>query len=334
MHFTMRHNLSITFVIISFALSMAQDQDRLNYTDSKGMKQGYWKKTNELGELKYEGTFADNKPTGHFIYYFPNGKKKAETDYSLKGTLARTVLYYESGIVKAKGNYINEKKDSVWNFFDDKGRLTSTENYKDNKRNGKSLVFYPSGKKCEESEWLNDIKDGLSTQYYENEKKKEEGVLKNGKYEGKVTRYHDTGEKSAYGSYSNGAQVGDWFYYDEKGFPTFKETVKKGERINPKYYNGTFDEEYPNGIPKLHISYKNSKKHGPFKEYYNKGQYKLVPKAGDNTDDVERVLTGTQVKMEGNYIEDQLDGLIIYYSPEGKIEKKENYSKGVLLNKK
>ncbi|MFN7692106.1 MAG: hypothetical protein ACK5QU_13575, partial [Bacteroidota bacterium] len=71
-----------------------------------------------------------------------------------------------------------------------------------------------------------------------------------------------------------------------------------------------------------------------FKEYYNKGQYKLVPKAGDNNDDLERVLTGTQVKMEGNYIEDQLDGLIIYYSPEGKIEKKENYSNGVLLNKK
>jgi hypothetical protein len=79
MHFTMRHNLSITFVIISFALSMAQDQDRLNYTDSKGMKQGYWKKTNELGELKYEGTFADNKPTGHSIFLMERKKLKLIT---------------------------------------------------------------------------------------------------------------------------------------------------------------------------------------------------------------------------------------------------------------
>lgn len=324
------------FCIISCTLAQAQNNESLNVTDSKGLKQGYWRKTNELGQLKYEGYFKDGKPTGHFTYYYPGGQKKAESDYSKNGTLARTILYHEVGGIKAKGNYLNEKKDSVWNFYDEKGRLTSTENYKNNQRNGKSLVYYASGKLCEESEWTDDVKNGLSILYYENEKKKEEGVLKSGKYEGKVTRYHDTGEKSAYGSYLNGAQVGDWFYYDDKGIPTFKETIKKGERMNFKYYNGTFDEEYPNGIPKLHITYKNAKKNGPFIEYYPKGEYKLVPKKSEDgtQDDVERVLTGTQVKVEGNYVDDQYDGLIIWYKEDGKVEKKENYSKGVLVQKK
>lgn len=315
---------------------IAQDKDQLNYTDSKGLKQGLWRKTNELGQLKYEGTFKDGKPTGHFTYYYTGGQKKAETDYFKNGDLAKTIIFHEVGGVKAKGNYLKEKKDSTWSFYDEKERLTSLENYKDNKRHGKSFIFYESGKKFEESEWVNDVKSGLNTQFYENEKKKEEGILKDGRYEGKVTRYHDTGEKSAYGSYVNGAQVGDWFYYDDRGFPSFKETIKKGERINFKYYNGTFDEEYPNGIPKLHITYKNSKKNGPFIEYYQKGEYKLVPKKNDDgaEGEVERVLIGTQVKVEGHYVDDQYDGLIIFYTPEGKIEKKENYAKGVLLNKK
>jgi antitoxin component YwqK of YwqJK toxin-antitoxin module len=61
-----------------------------------------------------------------------------------------------------------------------------------------------------------------------------------------------------------------------------------------------------------------------------------VPKKNDDgaEGEVERVLTGTQVKAEGHYVDDQYDGLIIFYTPEGKIEKKENYAKGVLLNKK
>ena len=326
----------VLFNLLCINYLFAQANDQLNYTDSKGLKQGFWRKTNELGQLKYEGNFKDGKPTGHFNYFYTGGQKKAETDYSKNGSLARTILYHEVGGMKAKGNYFNEKKDSIWSFYDEKGSLTSAENYKDNKRNGKSIIYYPSGKKYEESEWINDVKSGLNIQFYENDKKKEEGVLKDGRYEGKVTRYHDTGEKSAYGSYQNGAQVGDWFYYDENGFPSFKETIKKGERINFKYYNGTFDEEYPNGIPKLHISYKNAKKNGPFIEYYQQGEYKLVPKKSVDgaQDEVERVLTGTQIKVEGNYVDDQYDGLIIFYTPEGKIEKKETYSKGVFLNKK
>jgi antitoxin component YwqK of YwqJK toxin-antitoxin module len=332
-------NLGLKFFLLVFTFAfgaIAQNSERLNYTDQKGLKQGFWRKTNELGQVKYEGSFKDGKPIGHFTYFYSGGQKKAETNYANNGAIARTILYHELGEKKAEGNYLNEKKDSIWNFYDEKGRLTSTENYQENKRHGKSLIYYPSGKKFEESEWVNDVKSGLNLQFYENEKKKEEGVLKDGRYEGKVTRYHENGEKSALGSYLNGAQVGDWVYFDERGIPTFKETIKKGERVNFKYYNGTFDEEYPNGIPKLHITYKNSKKNGPFIEYYQQGEFKLVPKKNEDgsQDEVERVLSGTQKKIEGHYVDDQYDGIIIYYKPDGKIEKKETYAKGVLLNKK
>lgn len=316
------------------ALIIAQPGEKtVNYTDKAGLKQGYWKKNNESGQVKYEGFFKDNKPTGDFTHYYPNGSKKAILKYNHNGSTAFAQLFYETGAIKADGKYVNEKKDSIWDFYDDKGRLTSKENYKDNKKNGKSQIFYLNGQIFEESEWENDVKNGPVIQYYENGKKKEEGVYKAGNYDGKITRYHDTGEKSASGNYQNGLRVGKWYYYDENGIPTFMETIKKGEITNFQYYNGTFDEQFENGIPKLHISYKNGKKNGPFIEYYNKGKFKLVPK--QNTDgspnEFERVLTDTQKRVEGNYFEDKYDGIIIFYTPEGKIEKKEKYNKGVLV---
>jgi antitoxin component YwqK of YwqJK toxin-antitoxin module len=142
-------NLRVNFLLLVFVYAfalLAQNNEQLNYTDQKGLKQGFWRKTNELGQVKYEGHFKDGKPTGHFTYFYNGGQKKAESDYTKNGTLARTLLYHELGEKKASGNYLNEKKDSIWNFYDEKGRLTSTEDYKENKRHGKSIIYYPSGK--------------------------------------------------------------------------------------------------------------------------------------------------------------------------------------------
>ena len=49
--------LLLTFVLILFsAVLYAQPQKKINFTDSLGRKQGYWKKiVNDT--LKYEGTF-------------------------------------------------------------------------------------------------------------------------------------------------------------------------------------------------------------------------------------------------------------------------------------
>ena len=135
------------------------------------------------------------------------------------------------------------------------------------------------------------------------------------------------------GNYMAGAQVGDWFYYDENGFPTFSETIKKGQPLNLKYYNGTFEEKYADDIPKSEITYKNGKRNGPFKEYYDKGKFviKTKPSQDGFPEDTERVLEGIQLKIIGTYVDDVYDGLIIYYREDGKIEKKENYQKGKLL---
>ncbi len=327
-------SLLVTAFLLNSLFLFAQGGEGINITDAKGLKQGQWKKKDAEGKLKYEGNFKDGKPTGVFVYYFDSGGVKARSIFSDDGKFCRSVLNYPNGKKKAEGNYINEKKDSVWNFYDDKERLKSTENYKDNQRNGKSVTYYPSGRIYEESLWQNDYKHGWATQYFDNGKKKEEGNFIDAKYEGKVMRYHSTGEKAAMGNYLHGVQVGDWFYYDENGFPTFSETIVKGEPTNLKYYNGTFKEDYPNNIPKSEFTYKNGKKNGPFREFYNKGEYKLKAKPGENgfPEESERILEGAQVKVMGTYVDDVYDGLIIFYREDGKIDKKLNYKMGKPVN--
>jgi antitoxin component YwqK of YwqJK toxin-antitoxin module len=320
-------------ILFCSTIASAQVDKGNNITDAKGFKQGFWKKTDDLGVLKYEGTFKDNKPMGSFIYYFQDGAIKAKSNYSQNGNLSRTTLFYETGTIKAVGNYLNEKKDSVWNFYDEKGRLTANENYADNVRKGLSITYYPSGKIFEESTWENNLKSGLSTQYFENGKKKEQGNIVDGHYEGQVVRYHSSGEKAAVGNYVHGAQAGSWFYYDENGIPTFSEIISRGEPTNLKYYNGTFDEKYANNIPKSQFTYKNGLKNGPFIEYYDKGKFKQVLKKGTDgfPDETEEVLEGTQIKVQGTYLKDMYDGLILFYSQDGKLEKKEKYLNGKLV---
>ncbi|GAH37310.1 unnamed protein product, partial [marine sediment metagenome] len=48
-----------------FAQVPLSDKDTLlNQVDKNGLKQGYWKKYYDNGNIKYEGYFKNDKPTG------------------------------------------------------------------------------------------------------------------------------------------------------------------------------------------------------------------------------------------------------------------------------
>ena len=86
------------FLIIFSVAAFAQNSnDTLNRTDDKGRKQGYWKKLNEDGVLKYEGTFINDTPTGNFIYYFPDGVVKARSTFYDDGKRSQTTTYHHTG---------------------------------------------------------------------------------------------------------------------------------------------------------------------------------------------------------------------------------------------
>jgi antitoxin component YwqK of YwqJK toxin-antitoxin module len=72
-------------------------------------------------------------------------------------------------------------------------------------------------------------------------------------------------------------------------------------------------------------------RNGPFTEWYDVGQYAQVPSTDEDREIgivYREKLEGTQVKMKGDYVDDKLEGEVVYYRENGAIEKVEEWVDG------
>jgi len=222
------------FILITFFSGTLSAQDTLNKTNSKGNKQGFWRKLDSAGRVIYEGRFRDGVPDGEFRYYYPDGKLKTVSMVSNQGKRAVTVSYFQNGRKMAAGNYLDERKDSTWQFFSESnGTLVSQETYQAGLINGLSRVFYPDGGVSELHYYKSGIRDGLWEQYYLDGKLKLRGAYKGGEKQGLFKTFYNSGRLMMEGRYSHGHQDGVWIYYDEKGTVSKKEVYEKGRRLIP-----------------------------------------------------------------------------------------------------
>jgi len=212
----MNRNFLLLLFLISFILTFGQDT--LNRTDTRGHKQGFWKKTDTSGKKIYEGRFKDGIPYGSFCYFYPDGKIKTESFISEGGKRARTVSFYSNGKKMAAGNYLNEKKDSIWQFFSEtEGSMVSEEIYQLGAKDGVSKTYFPEGGLAEILTWKNGIKSGQWEQYYSDGKIKFRGSYLDNEKTGTIQAFYMSGKIMFIGQYANGHPVGQWIYYDEKG---------------------------------------------------------------------------------------------------------------------
>ncbi len=201
-------------IFISSQFLVAQT-DQINYTDSKGLKQGKWMKYYDNGKVQYEATFLDNKPIGNVKKYYKNGTLKAEMIYA--GNIVRTKLYNESGKLTGVGNYINKEKDSTWNYYSDNtNKLVSKENYLNGVKQGKAYVFYEDSVIAEEVTWSNNEKNGSCRTFFPSGKVKSETIYKNDKINGIFNLYFPSGRLEITGKYSDGTRHGKWVFYDKE----------------------------------------------------------------------------------------------------------------------
>ncbi len=220
------------FFLVFFFTGCIVGQEAMNQVDAKGRKQGFWKKTDSLGNKIYEGKFLDGIPTDTFRYFYQGGTLKTLSVISRQGKRAVTVSYFPNGHKMAMGNYLNEKRDSLWQFFGDgTGKMVSEEFYVDGKIDGKSKVFYPEGGISEMTTYINGLKDGLWEQYFSDGVIKLRGTYKAGEKQGRLQLFFPSGQVRLSGLYNNGHQDGVWTSYDEKGKVVKKETYKNGELL-------------------------------------------------------------------------------------------------------
>jgi uncharacterized protein len=341
----MRLFLLITSILISFSLFCQPPGTVLpkgkpgvdfNVKDAKGKKHGVWvQQWKQTGNLFYKGQFEHGLPVGEWQHFNSNGALAAIMNHVKDSTIVDVVFYHPDGVTKAsEGRFIQKKKEGNWKIWSEAGIELADENFKDSLLDGTCKYFYPSGKPLKIENYKHGLQNGAFTEYYENGKKRAEGSYSGGEKDGPYKAWFESGNLDCEGKYVKGFQDGGWYYYHETGKPKVSLSYKRGTETKRRYENGTFKEYYDSTIPKSEYTYQNAQKDGPFTEWYDKGEYVQVPVTEEEQSTGIRQkeqLQGTQVRMHGDYVDDKLEGEVMFYRENGAVEKVEEWSDGVLI---
>lgn len=307
-----------------------------NKVNSKGKRDGLWvQQWKDTRNLLYKGDYKNGVPVGDWERFYPDGHLMANMKYVQDTTVVEATFFHPDGTtVMTSGTFIKKKKEGNWKLWNADGMLVSDEVYKDSLLEGTCKYFYPNGKTLKVEEYKSGVKHGPFTEFYESGKKKSEGAYFKDEKDGPYKAWFSSGNLDCEGKYYRGTQDGNWYYNHEDGAPKLSILYNKGAEVKRKYSNGTIKEYYDSSIPKSEYSYEDGMKNGPFTEWYDQGQYVQVP---GTKEDIEagivyrEKLDGTQIRVHGDYVDDKLEGEVIYYRSNGSVDRIEEWSDGKLI---
>jgi antitoxin component YwqK of YwqJK toxin-antitoxin module len=297
--------------------------EKINQTDSKGLKQGKWEKKFDNGKIRYSGTFKDDKPIGTFNYYYESGVKKSVLEYITGTSSANAVLYHENGKKASEGKYLEQQKDGEWLYYNEEEVLASGEFFLKGIKQ-KLIIYYPNGKVSETCQMNGEKKHGECIQYFENGEEKFKATFQNNEVIGIAVYKHPNGKLRMIGEYLDAKPEGDWSYFDENGDSIFVIKYYKGVIEKKTIINGPYQEFYnPSGILKEEGTIKNRKKNGPFKIFYENGKWVKNTIIDEETGEQfeQDVFEGQTLKTEGTYQNGLLKGKITHYKEDGSVDK-------------
>ena len=210
----------------------AQSDTLFNQVDSRGLKQGYWKKYYPGGNLMYMGFFRDGKPAGELRRYYESGALKVDMVFTGAHEGCRSVLYYENGKPAARGNYIGTAKDSTWEYFSFYDQsVKARETYKSGKKNGFTYHYYPDGTASERTEWKDDRKNGSWERYFANKSVMIKGTYRFDTLNGPFYVFGENGALSVQGSFLDNVRNDRWVFYKEDGTVDIEMIYSNGKPV-------------------------------------------------------------------------------------------------------
>ncbi len=142
---------------------------------------------------------------GHYIEYYPNGKKFAEGDYVSGVHNGPWSFWHDNGQLAKTVNFTNGRADGAWEVHRADGTLESRKAYKNNVREGAWVVYYEDGKTPKmEQTYVEGKLQGDRKSYFSNGKVHQQANLKDGQYDGVVTEWDETGRKVAEAHFTEG----------------------------------------------------------------------------------------------------------------------------------
>ena len=295
-------------------------RERINRTDSKGLKQGRWKYFYDNNTVKLEGVFKDDKRNGYFKDYDENGSllsvKKFVNDVEQVEAQEVTSLklktdYYPSGKVKTVASYNGNVPEGVRREYNEEGKITAGFTYSKGVLTGEGIVDEEGNR------------EGAWREYYSNTTLRSVGTYAKGKPVGNWKYYFENGKLESEGKYTkSGLLDATWRWYFEDGsirrIQSYIAGMEDGEYeeydenarliVKGQYVEGVEDGEwiFDFGTYRETGSYKGGARFGKWKSYYADGT----------------------LRFEGEYIDDNLNGRVNWYWPTGKLKDQGNYVNG------
>lgn len=297
-------------------------RERINRTDSKGLKQGDWKEFYSNGRIKSEKSFIDDLQTGYY------------KEYDNKGNLVLTMLYDKGAIVKSK---VEDQTDiEIVNKYDQDGKLiysgpyrnkVPVGNHREYGKDGKvtnAFIYNDNGVLVSEG-ILDDAgnRNGKWKDLYANGKTLAEGQYNDNRRSGQWKFYNSAQKVEQTGSFNNGRPDGLWKWYYDNGALLREEEYFQGQR------DGLYTEYSVNGDVIAQGQYSDSEKNGEWKyksaDFSEEGKFILGLKDGL----WKSYYTSGKLKFKGNYLQGNPDGSQLFYYEDGKIREEQNYQNGI-----
>lgn len=183
--------------------------------DSNNLKQGYWKIRDEKNNLKFQGTYFNDKKNGWWDVFSDNkliccgkfelNKKQGYWRYLRMGNETMKFVNYQNdtlmglgreftsdSILVSDGSFSNGLKNDYWKFYYNNGAIKEQGYYHDNYKSGWWQSYDSNGKLTEEASYSQDEISGYVKRYVN-------GVI------------------SEEGKQFNGRKMGAWKFYDLQG---------------------------------------------------------------------------------------------------------------------
>lgn len=187
---TITYLIIIASVLMATAQSSGNNGDSINVRDANNQKQGWWKVYNndgkykgyENGQLVEEGEYVNNRKTGVWTKYFPNGNKKHELTFANNIANGYAKIYYRNGQLQEEGIWKMNRWSGQYKYYYPDGTLKYDWNYNGSgKREGEQKYFHENGVIQYVGDWKNGNENGELVEYHDDGSVKTKRYFEGGK---------------------------------------------------------------------------------------------------------------------------------------------------------
>lgn len=315
-----------------------------NTIDQRGKKQGDWIRVWPDGSMYYQGTFKDGYPTGQFVYFhdqggvmstminMDQGRRVYSKTYRTDGSLQAEGMYMRRLQLNSKGDPMHEKH-GAWKFYDEAGNLRLQENYDRDVKHGAYGAYSSKGQTLEEGNFVKGDRDGTWRTFDEAGTLLSEMSYRIGLFHGACRIFYEQGLPQSAGMYIDGVEHGFWKTFHSNGTVETTRQFDHGTLISEVFENGTFESTFIDGRPRSVYTFIKGLKHGTFQEWHDAGEWVIVEEQEESTGEIiaRQILAGQQLRLEGEYINGQLDGELFHFDLNGRVARIDHYEVGNLI---